>query len=210
MRFPQAKWIQWEPAGRHNARAGSQLAFGEYVDAAVRHREGRRHPFARRRLPLHGGVGHPPFARVRLAPPARGRSGAAQSFLRRRKRSHQHRLARRSSAAVKGERDRELCACRCVADRRRGRGRSHGSAGGDALDRSACQGPPGQQGPQPGDCRRRTAGDRSWARACHERRARQRRRHRHLHADGRSAANRSARRAPDARQRHERGNSRFC
>src|SRR4030095_6686494 len=33
MRFPQAKWIQWEPAGRHNARAGSQLAFGEYVDA---------------------------------------------------------------------------------------------------------------------------------------------------------------------------------
>jgi MoCo/4Fe-4S cofactor protein with predicted Tat translocation signal len=31
-RFPQAKWIQWEPAGRHNARAGSQLAFGEYVD----------------------------------------------------------------------------------------------------------------------------------------------------------------------------------
>jgi MoCo/4Fe-4S cofactor protein with predicted Tat translocation signal len=33
MRFPQAKWIQWEPAGRHNARAGSQLAFGDYVDA---------------------------------------------------------------------------------------------------------------------------------------------------------------------------------
>src|SRR5262245_35028113 len=32
-RFPRAKWIQWEPAGRHNARAGSQLAFGEYVDA---------------------------------------------------------------------------------------------------------------------------------------------------------------------------------
>src|SRR5258705_12931660 len=32
-RFPQAKWIQWEPAGRHNARAGSQLAFGDYVDA---------------------------------------------------------------------------------------------------------------------------------------------------------------------------------
>ena len=31
-RFPQAKWIQWDPAGRHNARAGSMLAFGEYVD----------------------------------------------------------------------------------------------------------------------------------------------------------------------------------
>ena len=31
--YPQAKWIQWEPVGRHNARAGSQLAFGDYVDA---------------------------------------------------------------------------------------------------------------------------------------------------------------------------------
>ena len=31
--FPQAKWVQWEPAGRHNAREGSRLAFGEYVDA---------------------------------------------------------------------------------------------------------------------------------------------------------------------------------
>jgi molybdopterin-containing oxidoreductase family iron-sulfur binding subunit len=32
MRFPQARWVQWEPAGRHNAREGSRLAFGEYVD----------------------------------------------------------------------------------------------------------------------------------------------------------------------------------
>jgi molybdopterin-containing oxidoreductase family iron-sulfur binding subunit len=32
-RFPQAKWMQWEPYGRHNAREGSRLAFGEYVDA---------------------------------------------------------------------------------------------------------------------------------------------------------------------------------
>src|SRR5262245_16121709 len=31
--YPQAKWIQWEPLGRHNAREGSRLAFGEYVDA---------------------------------------------------------------------------------------------------------------------------------------------------------------------------------
>jgi molybdopterin-containing oxidoreductase family iron-sulfur binding subunit len=31
-RFPQAKWMQWEPFGRHNAREGSRLAFGEYVD----------------------------------------------------------------------------------------------------------------------------------------------------------------------------------
>src|SRR5918993_840319 len=32
-RFPQTKWVQWEPFGRHNAREGSRLAFGEYVDA---------------------------------------------------------------------------------------------------------------------------------------------------------------------------------
>jgi len=31
-KYPQAKWVQWDPAGRHNARAGSQMAFGEYVD----------------------------------------------------------------------------------------------------------------------------------------------------------------------------------
>ena len=32
-RFPQAKWIQWEPVGRHQAREGSRVAFGDYVDA---------------------------------------------------------------------------------------------------------------------------------------------------------------------------------
>ena len=32
-RFPRARWIQWEPFGGHNVRAGSRLAFGEYVDA---------------------------------------------------------------------------------------------------------------------------------------------------------------------------------
>ncbi len=32
-RFPAAQWHQWEPAGRNNARVGSKLAFGEFVDA---------------------------------------------------------------------------------------------------------------------------------------------------------------------------------
>jgi len=32
-RFPGAGWHQWEPAGRNNARVGSKLAFGEFVDA---------------------------------------------------------------------------------------------------------------------------------------------------------------------------------
>ncbi|MEQ1572825.1 MAG: TAT-variant-translocated molybdopterin oxidoreductase [Vicinamibacterales bacterium] len=31
--YPQAKWVQWEPLGRHNVREGSRLAFGEYVEA---------------------------------------------------------------------------------------------------------------------------------------------------------------------------------
>src|SRR5205085_1967298 len=29
--YPSAKWIQWEPFNRDNAREGSRLAFGEYV-----------------------------------------------------------------------------------------------------------------------------------------------------------------------------------
>ncbi|HEY7186862.1 MAG TPA: TAT-variant-translocated molybdopterin oxidoreductase [Vicinamibacterales bacterium] len=33
MRFPKAKWVQWEPFGRHNTREGSRIAFGEYADA---------------------------------------------------------------------------------------------------------------------------------------------------------------------------------
>jgi hypothetical protein len=32
-RMPLATWHQWEPAGRHNAREGSRLAFGAYFDA---------------------------------------------------------------------------------------------------------------------------------------------------------------------------------
>ena len=30
--YPQAKWVQWEPFGLHNAREGSRLAFGQYVE----------------------------------------------------------------------------------------------------------------------------------------------------------------------------------
>src|SRR5207237_10913353 len=35
-RFPSAKWHQWDPASRENARAGSKLAFGEYADVQYR------------------------------------------------------------------------------------------------------------------------------------------------------------------------------
>jgi molybdopterin-containing oxidoreductase family iron-sulfur binding subunit len=30
--YPQAKWIQYEPVNRDNARAGAQMAFGQYVE----------------------------------------------------------------------------------------------------------------------------------------------------------------------------------
>ena len=33
--FPEARWIQWEPAGRDNARAGAEIAFGEYADVVA-------------------------------------------------------------------------------------------------------------------------------------------------------------------------------
>jgi MoCo/4Fe-4S cofactor protein with predicted Tat translocation signal len=35
-RFPSARWHQWDPASRDNARVGSQLAFGEFVDTQYR------------------------------------------------------------------------------------------------------------------------------------------------------------------------------
>jgi MoCo/4Fe-4S cofactor protein with predicted Tat translocation signal len=34
--YPSAKWHQWDPASRDSARAGSKLAFGQYVDAQYR------------------------------------------------------------------------------------------------------------------------------------------------------------------------------
>ena len=30
--YPGSKWIQWEPVNRDNVRAGSMLAFGQYVE----------------------------------------------------------------------------------------------------------------------------------------------------------------------------------
>jgi len=35
-RYPAARWHQWDPASRENARAGAKLAFGEYVDCQYR------------------------------------------------------------------------------------------------------------------------------------------------------------------------------
>ena len=30
--FPESKWVQWEPVNRDNVRAGSQAAFGQYIE----------------------------------------------------------------------------------------------------------------------------------------------------------------------------------
>jgi hypothetical protein len=57
--YPQARWVQWEPFGRHNAREGSRLAFGEYVEPQYDLGARRRRPLARRRLPVHGAAGAP-------------------------------------------------------------------------------------------------------------------------------------------------------
>jgi molybdopterin-containing oxidoreductase family iron-sulfur binding subunit len=35
-RFPSAKWHQWDPASRENARAGAMAAFGQYVETHYR------------------------------------------------------------------------------------------------------------------------------------------------------------------------------
>jgi Fe-S-cluster-containing dehydrogenase component len=35
-RFPSAKWHQWDPLSRENAKAGAKLAFGRYLDAQYR------------------------------------------------------------------------------------------------------------------------------------------------------------------------------
>ena len=35
-RYPSAKWHQWDPASRENARGGAKLAFGDYADVQYR------------------------------------------------------------------------------------------------------------------------------------------------------------------------------
>jgi hypothetical protein len=89
--MPQAKWVQWEPAGRHNAREGSRLAFGEYVEAqyavdkadVICHSTPTSCASALRVL-RHARA----FASRRRA---RGRSRTDQSSLRRREHADEHR-----------------------------------------------------------------------------------------------------------------------
>ena len=126
---PGAKWIQWEPVNRDNARAGARTAFGQYVeplydltkadvilslDADFLSSDGAHN------LLLH--------APVRDAPPRRRKRRQSQPPLRRRIGSHADRRPRRQSPAAQVEPDRSVRA-RGRRGRRRQRRQRHGAGG---------------------------------------------------------------------------------
>ena len=182
-RFPQAKWVQWEPFGRHNAREGSRLAFGEYVDAQYAIDQADVILSLDADFLCAGSGALEARARVCVAPPSRRRARAAQSAVRGRELADQYRNQGRSPPAAARVGNGSVCARRGVAARRGGRGPGDRAAGGAELDGPAGGGPAGRARAQPGHRRRRPAAGRSCARARDERRARERRGDRHLHAD---------------------------
>ena len=78
--FPEAKWHQYEPVGRDNARAGARLAFGERRRDPVYHFDKADvDPLARRRLPRLQGPASLRYARAlrrRRREPRGGRRAA--------------------------------------------------------------------------------------------------------------------------------------
>ena len=114
-RFPSAKWHQWDPASRENARAGAKLAFGEYVEAQYRFDQ------ADVILSLDAdflgcGPGIAALrARLRRAPASRA-GRPHEPALRDRVDADVHRRARRPSAAAAG-RARSRAIARAIAAR---------------------------------------------------------------------------------------------
>jgi len=51
-RYPNAKWLQWDPVNRDSAYSASKTAFGGYYDAQYRLQGCRRHRLSRRGLSL--------------------------------------------------------------------------------------------------------------------------------------------------------------
>ncbi|MGC4081123.1 MAG: TAT-variant-translocated molybdopterin oxidoreductase [Vicinamibacterales bacterium] len=147
--FPQAQWHQWDPVGRNNARVGSKLAFGEFVDARYRLREGRRHPLARRRFPRQRSRRSRLRASVRLAPQGRGRP-RDEPPLRRRDDADVDRFAGGSPPAAQAERD-------CRIRQAGGSWRRCGDSGCGRFGRvgdvggSDCEGSAGASRYEPGD-----------------------------------------------------------
>ena len=134
--LPEARWIQWDPPPRDNARAGARMAFGEHVERALRLRQGRRRRVARRRFPdRRDRAGRERTPARSRAPPASTRDpGADEPSLRRREHAVGHRRPRRPPPAAQGRPDRGLRPRRGCRRRRRRRHR-HRAGGRDALRR---------------------------------------------------------------------------
>ena len=191
--FPESKWIQWEPVNRDNVRAGSQLAFGQYVETRYNLEK------ADIILSLDGDFlssGYPgiPVLRAAVCGAARSRSQREDVALLLRSR------ARRPTPAA-----RPIIACRCGRRKLRrwrarspragrGRRRHHGPARASEVCCRGGERSAGAQGRGGGDSRRQSAagGTRSGAR--HERRAGRQRQHRRLYRVGAGEAARFRRR----------------
>ena len=187
--------MQWEPFGRHNAREGSRLAFGEYVDAqyAIEKADVILSLDADFLCAGTGGLKHArAFASRRRIEGDRAqlnRFYAVESTPTNTGTKADHRLPLRASEI---EALRPRAWPRRSASRRADDGAVPEAA--QALDGTARQGSAGGARPQSRDRRRRPAAGRPCARARDERGARQRRHHGRLHADRRSAPDQSARR----------------
>ena len=189
--YPRAKWVQWEPVGRHNAREGSRLAFGEYADAQYAIEK----------------------ATVILSLDAdflcTGAAGLkhARAFASRRRiegdRSQVNRLyAVESTATNTGTRADHRLSLRAsqIESFARALAAQLGVSGvaaavPEAASRVACSAGQGSSGPsrtEHRDCGRWTAGGCPRTGSRDQRGARQRRLHRHVHADGGIAADEPA------------------
>ena len=136
-RFPQAKWMQWEPCRPPQRARGQPARLRRIRRRAVRHREGRRHPLARRRLPLHRRRRAATRARVRVAPPRSKATGRSSTGSTPSKATPTNTGAQgRSSPAAQARREIEAFA-RAVARALgvAGVGRRAVAGGGAALDR---------------------------------------------------------------------------
>ncbi len=208
-RLPQAKWMQWEPFGRHNAREGSRLAFGEYVDAqyAIEKADVVLSLDADFLCTGGGALRHArAFASRRRI---EGNKAEFQPPLRRRIVAVQHRLEGGPPAAASRLGDRRLRPRGCGGGSASVRQATAAAArASPKLVRGAREGPAGRARAQPRHRRRHAAAGGPRARPCDERGARQRRRHRHLHADRGSSSLESARRVEGAGRGDERRHGR--
>jgi molybdopterin-containing oxidoreductase family iron-sulfur binding subunit len=203
-RFPSAKWHQWDPASRDNARAGSKLAFGQFVDAQYRFENADvilsldadflgagpgalryAREFAKRRRPEDAAHMNRLYA-IESMPTSTGARA-------------DHRLPMKPSAieaaawlvaAAVG-----VAPARAALDAAAGAvptgdvlraGRAGAAGRGDAahVDRRGREGSPGASRTQPRHRRRRPTRRRACARARDQPGARQRRQDRRLHRDG--------------------------